>query len=274
MCTFSCYTIVNTMRTQHIVFIHGLFMNPKSWVHWISYFTQLGYICHAPAYPYHDGEPSTLRARYDARLSTVTLKEVVETYTEYIQHLPEQPILIGHSMGGLVTQKLINNGIGAMGICIDSAPPKGILSFQWSFLKANFATVDPSKGNSICLPSVHWFQYAFCNTMTIEQTQKEYTQFVVPESRNIPRSSVSREGVIDFQKQHAPLLFIAGEKDNIIPAKLNKKNAEAYTDSKSTCDFVEFPYRTHYICSMPGWQEVASTAYQWIVQRNETGFFQ
>ncbi|MCW1930409.1 MAG: alpha/beta hydrolase [Candidatus Kerfeldbacteria bacterium] len=262
------------MRTQHIVFIHGLFMNPKSWSHWISYFTQLGYICHAPAYPYHDGEPSTLRARYDARLSTVTLQQVISTYAAYIAALPEQPILIGHSMGGLVVQKLINMGMGAMGICIDSAPPKGIRSFQWSFLRANFSTIDPTKGNSICLPSVQWFHYAFCNTLTIAQTQKEYTQFVVPESRNIPRSSIGRDGEIDFKKPHAPLLFIAGEKDNIIPAKLNRNNAESYRDTKSTCDFVEFPYRTHYICSMSGWQEVASTTYQWIVQKNEVGFFQ
>jgi len=167
-------------------------------------------------------------------------------------------------MGGLAVQKLIELNKGVAGICIDAAPPKGVFSFKWSFLKANLPTINPLKGNSVCVPSVKWFHYAFCNTMTIEQTKIEYDKFVVPESRNIPRSSTADEGKIDFNKPHNPLLFIAGEKDHIIPSSLNKKNCEAYKDKNSKRDFKEFAERTHYICGQHNWKEVADFIANWI----------
>lgn len=167
-------------------------------------------------------------------------------------------------MGGLAVQKLISLNKGVAGVCIDTAPPKGVFSLKWSFLKANLPTVNPLKGDSVCLPDVKWFQYAFCNLMSLEETQKEFDQFVVPESRNIPRSSTKVDGKIDFKKPHAPLLFIAGEKDHIIPSSLNKTNFNAYKDPGSKKDFKEFPERTHYICGQKNWQEVAEYILGWI----------
>jgi len=114
------------------------------------------------------------------------------------------------------------------------------------------------------MPTVKWYQYAFCNTMTLAETQIEFDKFVVPESRNIPRSSTKADGKIDFTKPHQPLLFIAGEKDNIIPASLNKKNFEAYKDKTSKRDFKVFSNRTHYICGQKNWEEVADYINNWI----------
>jgi pimeloyl-ACP methyl ester carboxylesterase len=252
------------VSSKTIVFIHGLFQNPKSWSAWVSYFTAKGYTCHAPAYPYHEGEPADLRKNPDPRLGLLTFGKVTDHFAAFIDTLPEKPILIGHSMGGLAVQKLIGMDKGVAAIALDAAPPAGLFSFKWSFLKANLATVNPLKGNSICLPSVEWFHYAFCNTMTMEQTRKEYDLYVVPESRNIPRSSTGKRGKIDFNKPHAPLLIIAGEKDNIIPASLNKKNHAAYRDKSSICDFKEFPGRTHYLCGQENWQEIAVYIEEWI----------
>jgi esterase/lipase len=100
--------------------------------------------------------------------------------------------------------------------------------------------------------------------MTLEQTQIEYNKFVVPESRNIPRSTTKKDGRIDFKKPHNPLLIIAGAKDHIIPSSLNKKNFEAYNDKKSKIDFKEFDGRTHYICLQQNWEEVATYINEWI----------
>jgi pimeloyl-ACP methyl ester carboxylesterase len=239
-------------------------MNPKSWEPWINYFENKGCKCYAPSYPFHEGEPENLRKNIDPALGKLTFGQVIESLVSFIDKLPEKPILIGHSMGGLAVQKLIELNKGVAGICIDTAPPKGIFSFKWSFLKANIPTINPLKGNSVCLPDIKWYHYAFCNTMTLEQTETEFKKFVVPESRNIPRSSAKNDGKIDFKKSHAPLLFIAGEKDHIIPASLNKKNFLAYTNDKSKKDFKEFPGRTHYICGQPNWEEVATFIGEWI----------
>jgi pimeloyl-ACP methyl ester carboxylesterase len=247
-----------------IVFIHGLFMNPSSWDNWIKFYEAKGYKCYAPSYAYHEGKPSELRTNFNSKLGKLTFGQVIDSLSLFIDKLPEKPILIGHSMGGLAVQKLIEMNKGVAGICIDAAPPKGIFSFKWSFLKANLPTINPFKGNSVCLPSVKWFHYAFCNTMTMGQTEIEYNKFVVPESRNIPRSSTKNDGKIDFKKPHNPLLFIAGEKDNIIPSSLNKKNFEAYKDKDSKIDFREFAGRSHYICGQQNWEEVATFINEWI----------
>lgn len=252
------------MKSKTIVFVHGLFQNPKSWDAWKQYFHARDYICHAPPYPYHEGYPRELRENIDARLGALTFKQVTEQLSRFVDKLPEKPILVGHSMGGLVVQKLVSTDRGVAGVCIDTAPPRGVFSFKWSFLRANLPTINPLKGNSPCLPSVEWFHYAFCNTMTLEQTKIEYDKYVVPESRNIPRSSTQSDGAIDFHKPHAPLLFIAGEKDHIIPSSLNQKNYRAYTDRNSVRDFKEFAGRTHYICGQENWQEVAAYILDWI----------
>lgn len=251
-------------NSKTIVFIHGLFQNPNSWAFWKSYFEAKGYTCHTPAYPYHLGDPEKLRKSINPNLGKLSLRQVIDSLTSYIDKLPEKPILIGHSMGGLSVQKLIAMDKGVAGICIDAAPPKGIFTLKWSFLKANIATINPLKGNSVFTPSLKWFHYAFCNTMTMEQTAVEYNKYVVPESRNIARSSTGKDGYIDFKKPHAPLLFIAGEKDHIIPAVLNKKNYNAYKNPNSKKDFKEFSGRTHYICGQENWQEVAEYIYNWI----------
>lgn len=254
----------NSPVSNTIVFIHGLFMNPLSWDAWIKYFKEKGYTCYAPAYPFHEGNPSELRRNINRELGSITFIQVINQLIGFIDKLPEKPILIGHSMGGLAVQKLIEMNKGVVGICIDPAPPAGIFSYKWSFLKANLPTINPLKGNTVFLPDVKWFHYAFCNTMSMEDTNSEYMKFVVPESRNIARSSISKDGHINFKKPHNPLLIIAGEKDHIIPWSLNKLNFKAYKDKNSKLDFKQFEGRTHYICGQKNWEEVAVYINNWI----------
>jgi len=252
------------MSGKTIVFIHGLFMNPKSWSPWISHFEKIGYTCYAPAYPYHEGEPEELRKKPSAKLNNLTLDEVYKSISSFILSLPESPILIGHSMGGLIVQKLLANNIGLAGIAIDSAPPKGIVSSKWSFLKSNLPVINPLQGNTVFLPGLKWFHYAFCHLMTMEQAKASYNQLVVPESRNIPRSSAGKDGIIDFKKPHAPLLIIAGEKDHIVPAAMNKKNFLAYKANTGILNFKLFENRTHFICVQENWEEVANYIADWL----------
>lgn len=247
-----------------IVFVHGLFMNPQSWNNWKQYFEEKGYTCIVPGYPHHTGTPSDLRNNIPEKLGTLTLTEVVDYYANIVQELPEKPILVGHSIGGLIVQILVNRDLALKGVAIDPAPPKGVFTLAWSFLKGNIATVNPLKGDSPFLPSVKWFQYAFCNTMTLVETQKIYEEFVVPESRNIPRESTKKAGTVDFKKAHAPLLIIAGEKDHITPASLNRKNARKYKNAAGVINFKEFQGRTHILCMQEGWEEIAAYVDEWI----------
>jgi len=253
------------IKSTSIVFIHGLFTNSKSWQPWIKYFEAIGYKCYAPSFPFHTGNPIDLRKEINPLLTRLTIADVVKSYESFIDSLPEKPIIMGHSVGGYITQKLIELDKGVAGVCINSAPPAGIYTSIWSFWKANLPVINPFKGNSAFLPSVKWYNFAFCNTMTMEETQIEYYKFVVPESRNIPRSMLTDPyGKINFKIPHQPLLFIAGEQDNIVPSSLNMKNFNAYEDKNSIKQFKEFEGRTHNICGQKNWEEVAEYINIWI----------
>jgi pimeloyl-ACP methyl ester carboxylesterase len=248
---------------KNIVFVHGMFMNPKSWQGWIQYFERLGYSCKAPAYPFHEGEPAELRNKIPIGLGRLTLPEVLGVFRKMLKEFETKPILIGHSMGGAVTQMMVHEGLASAGVCIDSAPVGGLFSTKWSFLKSNLPVINPFKGDSPFLMTYEQFQYTFCNTMTLEETKKAFDAFVVAESRNLGRTA-NGATKIDFAKPHAPLLFIAGEKDNIIPHSLNEKNWKSYKDKNSVADFKLFSGRTHYICGQQGWEEVAAYVADWL----------
>ncbi len=254
----------SSLSRKTVVFIHGIFTNPMVWADWISYFQSQGFSCHAPAYPFHDGEPRRLRQRVNPALKGLTFMDVVNSFAQFIDKLPEKPILVGRSLGGLISQKLLGMGRASLAVAIDSAPPRGIFALKWSFFRSNFPTVNPVKGNSVCLPSVKWFHYACCNNMSLDKTMSLYDKFVVPESRNVARTARKRSARIDFARPHNPLLLIAGGKDHVIPPILNWKNYMAYTDSKSTTDFKLFPGKSHMLASEVGWEEVANYVISWI----------
>jgi pimeloyl-ACP methyl ester carboxylesterase len=252
------------IKSKTIVFIHGLFVNPESWDAWKAYFESKGYKCYTPANPYHEGNPADLRRNIDPRLAKVNFEDVVNNVAKLIDSLPEKPIIIGHSMAGLVVQKLISMNKAAAGVCIDGAAPVGIITLKWSFWKANLPAINPLKGNSVFKPTKKWFHYAFCNTMTRSESDTIFDEIAVPESRNIPRGTLKKFAKIDCKKPHAPLLIIAGEKDHIVPASLNIKNFKAYKDTASVITFKEFKGRGHYIVGESNWQEVAGYVYDWL----------
>ena len=252
------------MKIKTIVFIHGLFVNPKSWTAWKIYFEEKGYTCYTPPNPCHEGEPGNLRKNIPSGLSTVNFEDVVNTAIKFLDALPDKPIVIGHSLAGLVVQKLISLNKAVAGVCIDGAAPPGIITTELSFWKSNFPVINFFKGNSVFMPDKKWFHYTFCNTLSGEQSDKIFDELVVPESRNIPRGTLKSFAKIDMKKPHSPLLFIAGEKDHIVPATLNRKNFEAYKDLSSIKEFKLFTGRGHFICGEPNWQEVAGYVDNWL----------
>jgi pimeloyl-ACP methyl ester carboxylesterase len=255
------------MKTQTVLFIHGMFMTSACWEGWVRFFEAKGYRCLAPNWPGRDEPVETLRSKHpDPELGKLTLTRVVEYHADIINKLAEKPVIIGHSMGALVTQILINRGLGAAGVAIDSAPPVGVFTPAWSFLKANFPMIDPfvskTRPHLMTFPQ---FQYAFVNSMPLAEQQAAYERYVVPESRQVPQESLLGSiARIDFKKAHAPLLLTAGSIDHIIPAALNRTNYTRYQSSPSVTDFKEFPGRTHFQIGQPGWEEIAGYIVTWL----------
>jgi pimeloyl-ACP methyl ester carboxylesterase len=254
------------MATQTVVFIHGMFMTPLCWEHWITRFQAQGYTCTAPAWPGRDASIEALQARHpDPELGQLTLEAVVEHCANHIKTLGTKPVLIGHSMGGLVVQLLLQRDLAVAGVAIDSAPPAGVFSVEWSFLKSNWPMISPfvSKYQPRRM-SLADFQYAFVNTLPLVEQQAAYDRYVIPESRLVPQQSLTSVGQIDFQKPHPPLLMIAGAEDHIIPASLNRTNYAKYQASSSVTDYKEFEGRVHFIIGQKNWEEVADYSLAWL----------
>lgn len=249
-----------------IVFVHGMFQNPKSWENWIGMFSDKGYNCHAPAWPLHEGDPRSLRDNPPPGLGELRLKDVIASIEATVRGL-DRPVMIGHSVGGLITQILLSRGALSAGVAIDSVAPNAMVDFDWGFLKNSAIIANPLKGDEPIYMDAKTFHGAFANRLSEEEAARAFEATATHDSRNILRDCMGEDGRIDLDAPHAPLLLIGGEEDEIIPAHLTEKNHRAYKDEGSVAEFVSFPGRSHFICNELGWEEVAHTALQFI-ERN------
>lgn len=246
-----------------LVFIHGMYLNAQSWGDWIPYAESRGYEALAMSWPFHDGEPADLRARIDPGLGRLTFGEVVASLAARIADLSESPVLIGHSVGGAAVQKLVDMGMARAGVAISPAPPQGVLAMSPTFLRANFPHVNPFAGNRPIRMTADRFAYTFGNTMPRAASDAAFERFVVPESRNVPRSLLTKQAHIDPAAPHAPLLMIGGDSDHLVPLPLVKRNAARYRDSVEV-RVVEG--RGHFLCNEDSWERVADLAFDWLAK--------
>jgi pimeloyl-ACP methyl ester carboxylesterase len=252
------------MKTKTIVLIHGMFMNHICWEQWIPHLESHGLHVIVPAWPGRSRPVEELRSAHpDRELAKLTLADVTAHMAGLIKGLAEKPAVIGHSMGGLVVQLLLQQDLVAAGIAIDPAPPAGVFTTEWSFIKSNSPAINPLLVNQPALMTFEQFQYAFVNTLPLDEQRAAYDRYVVPESRRVPLSSLGPAGKVDFGRPRRPLLITAGEKDHIIPASLNRANYKKYR-GPSVTDFREFAGRDHFLIGSRGWQEIADTCLGWL----------
>jgi pimeloyl-ACP methyl ester carboxylesterase len=257
---------MKTTQSKSIVFITGAFVSSDCWNEWKEYFEQQGYKTIVPAWPYKDAPACTLRQRHpDADVATLRLDNLTTYFADIVETLPEKPILIGHSMGGLITQLLIQKGLASAGIAIHSLQPQGIFTFKFSFYKAGWSALgfftDTQK--TYLMSFAEW-QYAFTNGMPYEEQKEAYYNLLVPESKLLIRDATTSAAKIDFTRPHVPLLFLSGSADRFIPASLNYTNYKKYTHRESVTEYKEFACRNHFVLGQPGWEEEADFILNWL----------
>ncbi len=115
--------------SKNIVFVTGAFVHNSTWDEWKTYFESKGYNVTAPAWPFKDAPAAELRARQpdnDRELAGLTLTQVEDHYINIVKSFPEKPIVIGHSLGGLITQIILNRDYASAAVAIHSVPPLGV----------------------------------------------------------------------------------------------------------------------------------------------------
>src|SRR5262245_15318826 len=258
-----------------IVFLHGAWVTAACWERMQPWFEAKGYRAIAPNWPGKDRPVEEIRADPSA-LKGLGISEIVASYEQVVREVTTAegapPILVGHSFGGLFTQILLDRGLGAAGVAIDPAPPKGIWPFEPTALRSLFGALTRYLlGSRVVRWSFGSFRYAFVHLLPATEAQAAYDRHVIPETGRIffqsamamlsPRSPTR----VDFRNAtRAPLLIIAGGSDRIVPPVINRRNHRAYAKSAATTDFREFPGRNHWIIAQDGWEEVAEHIAGWL----------
>jgi pimeloyl-ACP methyl ester carboxylesterase len=265
----------STPAPDTVVLVHGLWMTPRSWEHWVPYLERRGYRVLTPGYPGFEIEVEALRAD-PSRIANLTVPQTVDHLAGVIAALDRPPIIMGHSFGGTLTQLLLARGLGACGVAINSAPTEGILVNPPSQIKSLFPILkNPLNHDKAVGFTPEEFHYAFTNTLSDAESAKVHERYHIP----APARWVWAYGVwanlkpghqetwVDFKNPNRPpLLFIAGGADHIMPPSVNRSNAKHY-QTPSVTDYHEFPGRSHWTCGEPGWEQVVDYALSWAAAR-------
>ncbi|MGW0434769.1 alpha/beta hydrolase [Micromonospora sp. NPDC003197] len=262
--------MTSTPAPDTIVLIHGLCLTPRSWEHWIDRYTRAGFRVLAPAWPGMEGEVEQLRAD-PSPIARLDITAVVDHYEQIIYDLDRPPIIMGHSYGGMFMQILLDRGLGAVGVGIDSAPVKGVLRMPLSTIRSTFPMLLNPLNRRRAIPLTHeQFHYAFTNTLNPAQSGEVYERYYVPAAGHILFEGAlanitpdTPDHVAFGNEERAPLLLIAGGDDHLVPPNVTKENAGHYQKSRAITDYVEFPGRSAYTLGQPGWEEVADYALNW-----------
>jgi pimeloyl-ACP methyl ester carboxylesterase len=259
-----------TSQQDTVVLIHGLWMTPRSWEHWKERYESRGHRVIVPPWPGLDVEVEALRAD-PTPLAGLGFQKVTDHLERVIRELDRPPIIMGHSMGGAVTQLLIDRGCGAAAVGIAPATVKGVYDLPPSTIRASGAVLANPLGRNGAHPiSKKQFHYNFANTLSREESDVLWERYAVPAANkmlfdlatgNFNRNAPTK---VDFEKpDRAPYLAIAFEKDHVVPPKAARHNTEKY--KTGTAAFTTFPNRPHFP-GAPGWEEVADYALDWAVE--------
>jgi pimeloyl-ACP methyl ester carboxylesterase len=258
------------MTAPPIVLIHGLWLTPRSWEGWKERFEGRGREVLAPAWPRMQGEVDDLR-RDPSALNGLGVSEIVDHYDKIVRALERPPVIIGHSFGGLVTELLLDRGLGAAGVALSPAPVKGVLRLPPSQLKAAFPVLgNPANRKRTVELTPKQFHYAFTNTMSDADAKAAYERYQVPGPgrplfqaafANFNPRAVNK---VDYHKADRPPLLVVGNgADHTVPAAVSKEAAKRLGKSGTVVDYKEYADRPHFTAGAPGWEDVADYSLEW-----------
>ena len=254
-----------------VVFIHGLWLHATSWQPWVDHFAEHGYSASAPGWP---GEPDTVVAAREQpdTVADIGIDDVVDHYASLISTLPVRPVLIGHSFGGMIAEKLLGNDVAAAAIAIDAAQIKGVLPLPLSALRSTLPVFKnpANKHRSVSL-TVDQFRYGFGNAIPDEESDFIWEKWAVPspgkplfEAATANFSPHSPAEVNTANQNRGPLLLMMGGQDHTVPETITKATLKQYRHSDAKTELVEFEDRGHSLVVDHGWRQVADSCLSWL----------
>ena len=237
-------------------------------------FGEAGYEPVSPGWP---GEPDTVEEarKNPGQVAGKGLDEIVAHYAQVIGGLEARPVVVGHSFGGLIAQRLLGQDLAAAAVAIDPAPAKGVIFLPPSALRvASIALRRPANRNEAVSLTAEQFRYGFGNALPAQESSELYERWAIP-SPGRPLFEAAMANLVPHSpakadtgnKARGPLLITAGGRDHTVPAAISHATRRLYHKSPAVTDLREFPDRGHSLTIDHGWREVAQTVLDWLGER-------
>lgn len=258
---------------QPVLFVHGLWLHASSWQSWVEKFSAAGYTAIAPGWP---GDADTVQGSRDHAdaIAGYGIDEVVAHYGAIIDTLDTKPILIGHSFGGTLVEKMLGLNMGVAAVAIDAAPIKGVLPLPISSLRASFPVLkNPTNASKAVSLTQEQFRYAFGNAIPEEESAELYQKWSIPapgkplfQAATANFNPHSETAVDTDNSNRGPLLLIMGGQDHTVPEAITKSTLKQYKHSTAVTELLEFADRGHSLTIDHGWAEVADAAMDFLTK--------
>ncbi len=254
--------------TRTIMLIHGAWLNSASWADVKTRYEARGFTVVAPDWPHDERTPAELRDFPRKELAKVGQVDLFDHYERRIRALPETPMLIGHSLGGVIVQHLLDRGLGVSGVAINPAPTPGVPLGPHAIVSALPVFLDPLSWRKSKVMSRKFFAERFAQTAPRDQVTELYDRYIVPTPGKVYWDGVTgASGRIRWTNpDRAPLLLIGGDLDLIADASMTRAIYDRQKRAPSRTDLKIFEGRSHWTCIDPGWEAVADHALDWSVE--------
>ncbi|SNS73548.1 Pimeloyl-ACP methyl ester carboxylesterase [Asanoa hainanensis] len=258
----------NASGRRPVVFVHGLWLLPSSWDRWSALFAEAGYAPVSPGWP---DDPDTV-AEANAHpevLAGKSVGQVADHFCDLIGKLDQQPAIVGHSFGGLITQISAGRGLSAASVAIDPAPFRGVLPLPFSALRSASPVLGNPANRHRAVPLTYeQFRYAFANAVSEDEARELYAEYAVPAPGEplfqaaFANLNPWTEVTVDTENPaRGPMLVMSGEKDHTVPHAVAHASYERQArNTGAVTEFVEMKGRGHALTIDSGWREVAETA--------------
>ena len=233
-----------------ILFIHGAFTRARRWRPWLTYFTDAGYKCVAPSLPAHDPPDP-------ARLASLTFTDYLAAMTAAHSALDRPPIVIGHSLGGLIAQHVAAIMPCAGLVLVSSAAPWRTGTTRHALPYAFSYVLPVLSGGPIRANPRAALELVLHDLPPAEQ--RELAPIFAFESGRAYRTMVFGGAPIADGAVTCPVLCLSGGADRLIKPAVSARLAAFYG-----ADHLVFPGRGHSLVSASLMDSVAAYVRDWI----------
>lgn len=253
------------------VFVHGLWLHATSWQPWLDLFAQRGYDPIAPGWPCEPPTVAEAREQPEA-VAGLGIEQVADHYAGIIEGLPEPPVVIGHSFGGLIAQKLLGRNLAAAAVAIDPAQIRGVLVLPLAQLRSAAPVLgNPANVKKAVSLTAGQFRYGFGNAVSQDESDVLFDRWTIPsparplfEASTANLVSHSPAAVDTRNGRRGPLLLISGGKDHTVPDAVTRSTLKQYRHSSAVTELKQFPDRGHSLVVDSGWREIAEASLTWL----------